>query len=241
MTTDGDRYRASSPNLDQLPEVDWLDEYFFQSGIDVDELSSVTGYSAGYISAMRTGRMPQTQSFIRAVAGYSGYTLPELSEELAFLAQEPESKTLEPELVAIATEMQLYSGEQIRLLRRERMIPQTELASQLGISKSYLSHLEAGRRPMTPALQQKISDLGYAKAPLLPKDTEVMGTDRSLEQTVLGAVYKHLGKLVVIAHVENIPVPQLVEEAVATIIEEYRIDPAVQAAFDTHLSKSNKR
>lgn len=47
-------------------------------------------------------------------------------------------------------------GDRIRSHREAMDITQTDLASTLGISKSYLSHIEAGRRKVPPGLAELI-------------------------------------------------------------------------------------
>ncbi|CAN5658556.1 propionyl-CoA assimilation transcriptional regulator PccR [soil metagenome] len=46
----------------------------------------------------------------------------------------------------------LYAGEQLRALRRGVGLNQAAMAARLGISVSYLSQLESGDRPLTPAV-----------------------------------------------------------------------------------------
>ncbi|MEG3148322.1 short-chain fatty acyl-CoA regulator family protein [Sphingomonas sp. ZT3P38] len=46
----------------------------------------------------------------------------------------------------------LYAGEQLRALRRGAGLNQAAMAARLGISVSYLSQLESGDRPLTPAV-----------------------------------------------------------------------------------------
>jgi predicted transcriptional regulator/transcriptional regulator with XRE-family HTH domain len=46
----------------------------------------------------------------------------------------------------------LYAGDQLRTLRRATGINQAAMAARLGISVSYLSQLESGDRPLTPAV-----------------------------------------------------------------------------------------
>jgi transcriptional regulator with XRE-family HTH domain len=48
-------------------------------------------------------------------------------------------------------------GERVRALRTARGIGQTELATAVGVSKSYLSHIEAGRRPASAALLHQLA------------------------------------------------------------------------------------
>ncbi|MES1973890.1 MAG: short-chain fatty acyl-CoA regulator family protein [Pseudomonadota bacterium] len=50
------------------------------------------------------------------------------------------------------TTPRLYAGEQLRTLRRTAGLNQAAMAAQLGISVSYLSQLESGDRPLTPAV-----------------------------------------------------------------------------------------
>lgn len=49
-------------------------------------------------------------------------------------------------------------GERVRALRTARGIGQTELAAAIGVSKSYLSHIEAGRRPVSAALTAQLAE-----------------------------------------------------------------------------------
>jgi transcriptional regulator with XRE-family HTH domain len=49
------------------------------------------------------------------------------------------------------------TGERVRALRTARGIAQADLAATLGVSKSYLSHIEAGRRPLTGELVRRVA------------------------------------------------------------------------------------
>ena len=49
------------------------------------------------------------------------------------------------------------TGERVRALRTSRGIGQTELAAAVGVSKSYLSHIEAGRRPVSTSLMTQLA------------------------------------------------------------------------------------
>ncbi len=49
------------------------------------------------------------------------------------------------------------TGERVRALRTSRGIGQTELAAAVGVSKSYLSHIEAGRRPVSASLMTQLA------------------------------------------------------------------------------------
>jgi len=50
------------------------------------------------------------------------------------------------------------TGERVRALRTARGIAQADLAASVDVSKSYLSHIEAGRRSVSETLLQKIAE-----------------------------------------------------------------------------------
>jgi transcriptional regulator with XRE-family HTH domain len=54
--------------------------------------------------------------------------------------------------------MSYDTGERVRALRTSRGIGQTELAAAIGVSKSYLSHIEAGRRPVSASLMMQMAE-----------------------------------------------------------------------------------
>ena len=53
----------------------------------------------------------------------------------------------------------LFLGHRLRRLRRDRELSQTDMAQSLGISPSYLNHLERNQRPVTAALLLRLADL----------------------------------------------------------------------------------
>lgn len=53
----------------------------------------------------------------------------------------------------------LFLGPRLRRLRRDRAMSQTDMAVSLGISPSYLNHLERNQRPVTAALLLKLADI----------------------------------------------------------------------------------
>src|SRR5690348_959067 len=53
----------------------------------------------------------------------------------------------------------LYVGNRMRRLRRDREMSQTDMAQSLGISPSYLNHLERNQRPVTAGLLLKLAEL----------------------------------------------------------------------------------
>ncbi len=53
----------------------------------------------------------------------------------------------------------LFLGHQLRRLRRDRAMSQTGMAASLGVSPSYLNHLERNQRPVTAGLLFKLADV----------------------------------------------------------------------------------
>src|SRR3954463_8328570 len=53
----------------------------------------------------------------------------------------------------------LFLGSRLRRLRRDLGKSQTDMAASLGISPSYLNHLERNQRPVTAALLFKLADI----------------------------------------------------------------------------------
>jgi predicted transcriptional regulator/transcriptional regulator with XRE-family HTH domain len=58
-----------------------------------------------------------------------------------------------------AVSTKLFLGHRLRRLRRDRQLSQTDMAQSLGISPSYLNHLERNQRPVTAALLLKLAEL----------------------------------------------------------------------------------
>src|SRR5918993_2724042 len=53
----------------------------------------------------------------------------------------------------------LFLGHRLRRLRRDHEMSQTDMAASLGISPSYLNHLERNQRPVTASLLLKLAEL----------------------------------------------------------------------------------
>ena len=74
----------------------------------------------------------------------------------------------------------LFLGQRLRRLRRDREMTQTDMAASLGVSPSYLNHLERNQRPVTAALLLNAID-GYTQAEIasmlaVPEGTVFMDT-----------------------------------------------------------------
>jgi transcriptional regulator with XRE-family HTH domain len=60
--------------------------------------------------------------------------------------------------MAQASDRKLYLGPRLRVLRRELGLNQTQMAAELGVSPSYLNHLERNQRPMTAQILLRLAN-----------------------------------------------------------------------------------
>ncbi|WP_031295014.1 helix-turn-helix domain-containing protein, partial [Sphingobium ummariense] len=56
------------------------------------------------------------------------------------------------------SDRKLYLGPKLRVLRRELGINQTRMAEELGVSPSYLNHLERNQRPLTAQMLLRLAN-----------------------------------------------------------------------------------
>jgi hypothetical protein len=59
--------------------------------------------------------------------------------------------------MATASDRKLYLGPRLRVLRRELGLNQTKMAEELGVSPSYLNHLERNQRPLTAQMLLRLA------------------------------------------------------------------------------------
>jgi transcriptional regulator with XRE-family HTH domain len=98
----------------------------------------------------------------------------------------------------------------------------TDQAAELGISKSHLSHIEAGRRTALGPLVEKLREGGFrSDVDLRVSDDVFEGNDRELERKILASVYNQLGRLATIASQHDKTIPELVREGIEKLIETY--------------------
>lgn len=60
--------------------------------------------------------------------------------------------------MAMRGDRKLYLGPRLRTLRRELGLNQTRMAEELGVSPSYLNHLERNQRPLTAQMLLRLAD-----------------------------------------------------------------------------------
>ena len=60
--------------------------------------------------------------------------------------------------MADSGDRKLYLGPKLRVLRRELGLNQTQMAEELGVSPSYLNHLERNQRPLTAQMMLRLAN-----------------------------------------------------------------------------------
>jgi XRE family transcriptional regulator, fatty acid utilization regulator len=58
----------------------------------------------------------------------------------------------------MVAQRKLFLGSRLKRLRRERGLNQAAMAGELGVSASYLNHLERNQRPMTAAILLRLAE-----------------------------------------------------------------------------------
>ncbi|HKR25734.1 MAG TPA: helix-turn-helix transcriptional regulator, partial [Allosphingosinicella sp.] len=58
----------------------------------------------------------------------------------------------------MAAERKLYLGRRLRRLRRELGLNQSAMAAEIGVSPSYLNHLERNQRPVTAQVLLRLAE-----------------------------------------------------------------------------------
>lgn len=114
------------------------------------------------------------------------------------------------------------SGEVLRLLRVFNNIKATDLAAQLGISKSYLSEIEHNKKQPTIDLLDKYADILHIKTSTLLLFSEALDDDPEIKKdprrTVAKAAVKWLQILNKVGHVDedDEDIPNKSKSAVST-------------------------
>src|SRR5260221_4315004 len=60
--------------------------------------------------------------------------------------------------MALATERKLFLGVRLKRIRRDLGLTQTRMAEDLGVSPSYLNHLERNQRPLTAQILLRLAE-----------------------------------------------------------------------------------
>src|SRR5215472_3930708 len=89
-------------------------------------------------------------------------------------------------------ERKLFLGPRLRRLRRELGLTQTRMAEDLGVSPSYLNHLERNQRPVTAQVLLRLAEAYDIDIRSLSSDSEAAGA-RDLGEVFADPLFRDLG------------------------------------------------
>ncbi|HUZ11811.1 MAG TPA: short-chain fatty acyl-CoA regulator family protein [Caulobacteraceae bacterium] len=90
------------------------------------------------------------------------------------------------------SERKLFLGPRLRRLRRELGLTQTRMAEDLGVSPSYLNHLERNQRPVTAQVLLRLADTYDIDIRSLSSDHEAVGA-QDLGEVFADPMFRDLG------------------------------------------------
>src|SRR6185437_11080563 len=94
--------------------------------------------------------------------------------------------------MAQAPERKLFLGPRLRRLRRDLGLTQTRMAEDLGVSPSYLNHLERNQRPVTAQVLLRLAEAYDIDIRSLSADHEAAG-ERDLTEVFADPLFRDLG------------------------------------------------
>ncbi|WP_022683807.1 helix-turn-helix domain-containing protein [Sphingobium bisphenolivorans] len=92
----------------------------------------------------------------------------------------------------MADDRKLYLGPKLRVLRRELGINQTRMAEELGVSPSYLNHLERNQRPLTAQMLLRLANTYDIDIRAFVASTQE-GAARELTEILSDALVRDIG------------------------------------------------
>src|SRR5580658_6236446 len=94
--------------------------------------------------------------------------------------------------MAQSPERKLFLGPRLRRLRREMGLTQTRMAEDLGVSPSYLNHLERNQRPVTAQVLLRLAETYDIDVRTLSSDQEAADA-RDLGEVFADPLFRDLG------------------------------------------------
>ncbi|MEO8813426.1 MAG: short-chain fatty acyl-CoA regulator family protein [Caulobacteraceae bacterium] len=94
--------------------------------------------------------------------------------------------------MALAPERKLFLGVRLKRLRRELGLTQSRMAEDLGVSPSYLNHLERNQRPLTAQILLRLAQTYDIDVRSLSNDSDAAGA-RDLSEVLADQLFRDLG------------------------------------------------
>src|SRR6202008_3524243 len=93
----------------------------------------------------------------------------------------------------MALQRKLFLGARLKRLRRERGLNQSQMADELGISSSYLNHLERNQRPVTAGILLRLAERFDVDVKAFASDAGDSGGANQLSEIFSGPMPADLG------------------------------------------------
>src|SRR2546423_12830067 len=90
------------------------------------------------------------------------------------------------------TDRKLFLGARLKRLRRDMAITQTRMAEDLGVSPSYLNHLERNQRPVTAQVLLRLAEVYDIDVRQLSSDHDAAGA-QDLSEVLSDQLFRDLG------------------------------------------------
>ncbi len=94
--------------------------------------------------------------------------------------------------MAAASERKLFLGVRLKRIRRDLGLTQTRMAEDLGVSPSYLNHLERNQRPVTAQILLRLAETYDIDIRGLSSDSDSAGA-RDLSEVLADQLFRDLG------------------------------------------------
>src|SRR5688500_16148876 len=126
----------------------------------------------------------------------------------------------------------LFLGARLKRLRRDRGLQQTAMAGQLGISPSYLNHLERNQRPVTAAILLRLAQHFEVDIRSFASDGGEHGSAEQLSEVFADPMFADLqiGRQEIIELSDNSPGIAEGVTRLYTALRERRLAPAAIGA-----------
>src|SRR5438045_8593002 len=87
----------------------------------------------------------------------------------------------------------LFLGARVKRLRRERGLNQSQMAGELGISASYLNHLERNQRPVTAGILLRLAEIFDVDVKAFASEAGASGGANQLAEIYSDPMHAELG------------------------------------------------
>jgi XRE family transcriptional regulator, fatty acid utilization regulator len=134
----------------------------------------------------------------------------------------------------MVAQRKLFLGSRLKRLRRERGLNQAAMAGELGVSASYLNHLERNQRPMTAAILLRLAEAYEIDVKAFASDNGDAASPDQLGEIFSDPMLSNLGvpRYELVELVDNAPAVAEGIVRLYTAVRELQRQPADEAGAD---------